>query len=152
MKALHITSLALFLLTACTTGEATPDYSEQIAYANEQLLNQGNVDAVPELFAASYVSHGLESRAQGHEVIARFVTNLRNAFPDLEVEVQVLATEGDRVAWLRTHRGTHEGEFMGVPGTGRPVTWQSMIVTRYEEGLIAEEWAVSDLGARLRAP
>jgi predicted ester cyclase len=53
---------------------------------------------------------------------------------------------------MRTHRGTHQADFMGVPASGRSVTWRDMVVTRYEAGKIAEEWAVSDLAEQLRAP
>jgi predicted ester cyclase len=51
---------------------------------------------------------------------------------------------GDRVAWLRTHRGTFQADLLGAKATGKPMTWQTLIVTRYEDGKIAEEWAVSD--------
>lgn len=110
-----------------------------------------NVAAAREIFAPAYVAHlTTGDLCGGHEVIEGFVTGLRSAFPDLKVKVQVLATQGDRAAWVRVHRGTHGGDFMGLPATGRPIVWQDLVVTRYEAGKIAEEWAVPDLGDRLR--
>lgn len=152
MRSLTALGACMAILGACAAPQEAPDWEAQIRAANEVLLNQGELDRVPELFAASYVSHGVDGDARGHEAISGFLSALRGAFPDLQVEIEVLATEGDRVAWVRTARGTHEGDFMGVAATGRAVVWQDMIVTRYEDGMIVEEWGVSELGARLRAP
>ncbi len=132
--------------------EGDIDWGPQIQRANEELLNKGNLELAQELFAPIYVNHGAEGDIEGGpDAIKAFVTSIRTAFPDLKVEVEILATEGDRVAWLRTHRGTHQGEYLGVPASGRLIKWRTMIVTRYEEGKIAEEWGVSDLAERLHA-
>ncbi len=154
MKRLMTLCLSVGLLGACAGSDIqeVTDWEPQIRAANDALLNRGDLDMVPQLFAESYVAHVLEGDVQGREGIAEFVAALRDAFPDLRVEIEVLATEGDRVAWLRTARGTHEGDFMGVPATGQSIVWQDMIVTRYVDGLIAEEWAVSGLGGSLRQP
>ena len=152
MRSLMVVGLALAILGACDSAPVTPDWEPQIREANDLLLNQGNLDMVPEFFATTYVAHVLGEDMRGREAIADFVTALREAFPDLQVEIEVLVTEGDRVAWLRTSRGTHEGDFMGVPASGRQIVWQDMVVTRYEDGMIAEEWGVSGLAERLHAP
>jgi predicted ester cyclase len=145
----------ILVVAACAAPADAPtqaiDWAPRIQAANEALLNQGDFDRVPEFFSESYVSHGTEGDAGGHDAIRGFLTALRAAFPDLAVEVEVLATEGNRVAWIRTHRGTHQAEFMGVAATGNELIWQAMVVTRYENGMIAEEWGVSELGAVLRA-
>ena len=147
--------LPSLVVVACAAPADTPieviDWSPRIQAANEALLNQGDLDRVPEFFSDSYVAHATLGDATGHEAIRGFLTALRDAFPDLQVEVQVLVTEDDRVAWVRTHRGTHQAEFMGVPPTGNELVWQDMVVTRYEDGVIAEEWGVSELGAVLRS-
>ena len=132
--------------------EGDIDWGPQIQRANEELLNKGNLELAEEIFAPTYVGHETEGDFEGGpDAIKAFVTSIRTAFPDLKVEVEILAMEGDRVAWLRTHRGTHQGEYLGVPASGRLITWREMIVTRYEEGKIAEEWGVSDLASRLHA-
>ncbi|HUF54549.1 MAG TPA: ester cyclase [Dehalococcoidia bacterium] len=142
--------LWIAILSACSQAPAPADWEGRIRAANDALLNEGNVDAVPEFFLPTYVNHATDGDIRGQDVITGFVGALRDAFPDLRVEIQVLATEGDRVAWIRTHRGTHEGDFMGLPASGRTIVWRSMVVTRFEDGMIAEEWGVSELGARLR--
>jgi predicted ester cyclase len=73
----------------------------------------------------------------------------RRAFPDAEVEVEILAESKDRVAWQRTLRATHQGSFKGFPATGRPIVWRDMVVSRFRDGLIAEDWLIPDLAERL---
>jgi steroid delta-isomerase-like uncharacterized protein len=142
------------ICAACgpAASSADPDWSAEIIDSNEQLLNQGNIAAARNLFAENYLLHATGGdQTGGPQLIESFVSDLRTAFPDLHVEVEILVTEGNRVAWVRRNRGTHQSDFMGVPATGRVVVWQDIVVTRYENGLIAEEWGASDLAERLRA-
>jgi predicted ester cyclase len=149
--------LMLAAVGACAPASDTPqpeasnqpDWAPRIREANEALLNQGDLERIPEFFSEAYLSHGDGAEAQGHDAIRGFLEALAVGFPDLEVQIEILVTEGDRVAWVRSHRGTHEGEFMGTPATGRVLTWQDMVVTRYEDGMIAEEWGVSGLAGAL---
>lgn len=144
--------LCALLLGACAPAGPGQDYGPQLRAANEELLTKGNVAVARDLFAPNYVVHFNGGEQRGPEAIEQFVAGLRAAFPDLRYEIEILATEGDRVAWLRTHQGTHQAEFMGVPASGRSITWRDMVVTRYEAGKIAEEWAVTDIGEHLRTP
>lgn len=150
MIRLAVTMLLLLAAVGCETSSPepaeTPDWSSLIQSANEALFHQGQVDRVGEFFATSYGGGG------GQEVIREFVTDLRTAFPDLRIEVEILVQNGDRIAWIRRARGTHEAAYRGVPATGRELTWRSMIVSRVEGGLIAEEWSVSNLDGALRTP
>jgi predicted ester cyclase len=72
------------------------------------------------------------------------------AFPDGELFVEDVVAEGDRVAWRWTHRGTHRGEFMGIAGTGRSVTWTGITIWRVADGRISDWWAVPDILGLLR--
>ena len=121
-----------------------------IRAANAELLEAGDPGAIPRFFSADYVAH-LTDGAQrgGHGFVRSFVEQLHSAFGDVEVEVEVLLENQDRVAWQRTVRAIHRGTFAGFPGTDRPVTWRDMIVSRIEDGLVAEEWVSSDLAERL---
>jgi predicted ester cyclase len=147
--------LPILVLVACSAPAQAPieavDWTPRIRAANEALLNQGDLAQIPDFFSESYVSHSTEGDASGHDAIQGFLASLHSAFPDLAVEVEVLVTEGDRVSWIRTHRGTHQAEFMGVAATGQQLTWTDMVVTRYADGMIAEEWGVSELAAVLLA-
>jgi predicted ester cyclase len=69
------------------------------------------------------------------------LANLYFGFPDLKrIQYDVIA-EGDRVAYRWEATGTHLGEYMGVRPTGQPVVARGMVMVRFENGLIAEEWA-----------
>jgi steroid delta-isomerase-like uncharacterized protein len=128
-----------------------PTLADRILAANAELLEKGNAKATGEFFAPDYVAHVTDRDLRGLAWLSGFVTQLRKAFPDLEVEVDVLVREGDRVAWQRTCRATHRASFQGFPATGATTVWRDMVVTRFEDGKIAEEWAISDLAERLLA-
>ena len=124
--------------------------ASKIRAANTTLLSEGNLDQIHEFFTPGYVAHLTEEDMKGgHGAIRGWVGSLRSAFPDLQVEVEVLVESDDRIAWQRTLRGTHQGEFAHVPPSGRHLVWRDMITSRFEDGLIAEEWAISDLAERM---
>jgi steroid delta-isomerase-like uncharacterized protein len=127
------------------------DLGAWIHSANDELLKKGNIARVPEIFAPGYVAHVNGEDLRGHQAIERFITELREAFPDLRYEVEILSSGNGNASWIRTHHGTHKGTFMGLPASGRSITWRDMVVTRSEGGKIAEEWAVTDIGERVRA-
>lgn len=118
--------------------------------ANTAILENGDLDAVSELFATDYIAHGTGGDMDGgHEATRRFLGMVMKAFPDLQLEVEILVKSGDRVAWVRRLEGTQKGGFMGFPATGRRVVWRDMVTSRIEDGRIAEEWVVTDLAERL---
>jgi steroid delta-isomerase-like uncharacterized protein len=124
--------------------------ASKIEAANSQLMAQGNLDAIAEFFAPDYVAHLTDQNMTGgHAAIRRFLDTTRRAFSDLQVEVEILVQAGDRVAWQRTVRGTHTGDFKGFPATGRPIVWRDMVTSRFRDGLIAEDWVITDLAERL---
>ncbi len=120
-----------------------------ILRANDELLNKRNVELVDDLFATDYVNHGTKGD-WGRDGIKRGVAALRVAFPDMHVKVGEFVVEGDRIAWQRTSRGTHEGEYEGIAGTGSIVTWRSIYISRIVDGEIVEEWSVGDLLEQIR--
>jgi predicted ester cyclase len=123
--------------------------ASKIEAANRALLVEGKWDAVDEFFTADYVAHGTDQKIEGHGAIRKFVRELQQGFPDLEVEVEILLTTKDRVAWQRRLQGSHRGSFRGFPGTGRRVVWRDMVVSRFRGGRIAEDWVSTDIVERL---
>lgn len=123
--------------------------ASRIEAANAALLANGDVDAVDRFFAPDYVAHGTGRDMAGHGAVRRLVGMYRRAFPDLRVEVEILVKARDRVAWQRTIRATHKGDFKGFPATGRRIVWRDMVTSRFRDGLIAEDWVISDLAERL---
>jgi steroid delta-isomerase-like uncharacterized protein len=112
-----------------------------------EAFNQGDQDAVDELFAANYVDHD-PSRAglpSGPEGVKQAWGAFRAAFPDLQGTIEDMITEGDKVVVRGTISGTHQGDLMGIPPTGRRVTVTLIDVNRIEGGKLVERWGVSDM-------
>lgn len=128
----------------------TKSNEDRLHFANDALFEKGNLDTAEHVFAADYVVHAGGKTHKGVNFVKRFVGQLRSAIPDLHVvEVKVLSQDGDTVTWQRTLSGTHSTEMMGIPPTGQRTEWRDMVVSRFEDGKIAEEWTVSELLGQL---
>jgi steroid delta-isomerase-like uncharacterized protein len=124
--------------------------ASKIQSANTTLLADGDLEAVGEFFTPDYVAHLTDQdMTGGHDMIRRVLGMYQRAFSDLKVDVEILVEGQDRVAWQRTFRGTHQGDFKGFPATGRQIVWRDMITSRFRDGLIAEDWVITDLAERL---
>lgn len=124
--------------------------ASKIQAANSTLIADGKLDAIGEFFTPDYVAHATDhDAALGHDGVRSVLGTYQRAFPHLQVEVEILVERGDRVAWQRTLRGTHDGPFKGFPASGREIVWRDMVTSRFRDGLIAEEWFVTDLAERL---
>jgi steroid delta-isomerase-like uncharacterized protein len=108
-------------------------------------LNTGDVDQVLELLSDDYVSHGMGDG--GIENTRQFLTAFLTAFPDMAWTVEDAITEDDKVALKHTFRGTHQGPFAGVPGTGNAVEVGGCDVLRVRNGKIVEAWWLGDSGS-----
>ena len=100
-------------------------------------------DLVMNLAELPEPQHGREVWRQGFEM-------MKQAFPDLRAQIEDIVAAGDRVALRVRFRGTHSGEFLGIPPTGRPIDYVSHEFYRVADGLIAEEWICSDMATLFR--
>jgi predicted ester cyclase len=117
----------------------------------EEVINGGNLAAIDELFSPDYVDHDAPPGAPlGLAGVRLIPTMFRGAFPDVHFQIERLVGEGDLVATHVTGHGTHQGPFMGVPPTGRHVSWGSMGIFRVLEGKIVEHWGIPDLLSLMR--
>ena len=125
-------------------------HASRIEAANSELIVNGDLGAIGEFFSPDYVAHLTDQDITGgHDLVRRIVSAYRRAFRDLQVEVEILVKAKDRVAWQRTLRATHKGNFKGFPATGRAIVWRDMVTSRFHDGLIAEDWVITDLAERL---
>jgi steroid delta-isomerase-like uncharacterized protein len=92
----------------------------------------------------------LPIEATGAEKLKQVFARLHRVYPDLHVEIEDLIAEGDRVVSRNTVTGTHRGEFMGHPGTGKPVTYNEVFIFRLSAGRVVETWGVVDVLAQMR--
>jgi len=91
--------------------------------------------------AADYVSHDpAPGETPGLEGLKEFVVSVRTGFPDAVFTVEDQVAEGDKVATRFAVRGTHQGEFAGIPATGKPVTFTALNIHRVVDGKIQEGW------------
>ena len=88
--------------------------------------------------------------ATGTQALKQVWAVLLRAFPDLHVAVEDVIAEGDKVVSRNTVTGTHQGEYRGVPPTGKSVTYREIFVMRFAGGRIAEIWGVVDVFSQLR--
>lgn len=117
----------------------------------EEFWNAGNVAAVDELVAEDFVDHQpVDGMPSGREGFAELIRLWHGGFPDMTETVEDLIAEGDRVVGRFTFRGTHTGEFLGVPPTGRSVSMTGIDIVRVRDGRIAEFWYAEQLHDLLR--
>jgi steroid delta-isomerase-like uncharacterized protein len=112
---------------------------------NDEVLNQGNLDLVDDLFTPDYVDHAHASpEIHGPQGLRQFVSVLANAFPDRRFTVEDRVIDHDRMAVRWTLRGTHEGEFAGIPPTGKQVTVTGISIHHFAGDKIQESWDYYD--------
>jgi len=110
------------------------------------LLSAGDIDGFGDLLADDFVEHeetpGLEPTKEG---VKQFFHMYRAAFPDLRMEPQDVVASGDKVVARARATGTNQGEFMGMPATGKSVDVQLIDIIRFgDDGLAREHWGVFD--------
>ena len=116
------------------------------------LINADDIDGFGRQLADDFIEHeevpGLPPTKDG---AVQYFRMLLAAFPDMRMDVQDSFASGDKaVARLRIS-GTHQGEFMGIPATGKPVSVNLIDITRFgDDGLAREHWGVADLLAMMQ--
>ena len=118
----------------------------------EEGLNKSNTALIDEIYSADYVGHDPERPAP------RIIADLRQVmtgvlgkvFADHQYSVERLVAEGDLVAWHWTFRATHQGEIMGIPATGKQISFGGINIFRIENGKIVEDWVYRDTLGMMR--
>jgi steroid delta-isomerase-like uncharacterized protein len=117
-----------------------------------ELLSAGDIDGFGDLIADDFVEHeetpGLERSKEGVKQLFRMY---RAAFPDLRMDAEDILASGDKVVARVRATGTHEGEFMGMPATGKSVDIEMIDIIRFgDDGLAHEHWGVFDAMAMMQ--
>jgi steroid delta-isomerase-like uncharacterized protein len=107
---------------------------------------KGNMTAVDEFMAADYVEHPRPSNLPpGTEGLKQLIAAYRTAFPDLKVTLDDIFAEGEMVAFRWSVRGTHLGDWLGIPPTGNHVTATGITLFRIANEKVVESWTSIDL-------
>jgi steroid delta-isomerase-like uncharacterized protein len=121
------------------------DVGDELRRAYERVIvsfSTGNTDALDELLDDDILDHNpMPDQAPGREGFKHWLSQARSAFPDLSAQVEGTLAEGDLVAGRVTYRGTHRGEFLGIPATDRPVEFEAFHMVRFAGRRIVEWWA-----------
>jgi steroid delta-isomerase-like uncharacterized protein len=113
----------------------------------EEVWNKGNLAVLNEIIAKDHINSGpgtLPGLPTGPEGSKQLVTVYRNAFPDVHFTIDEQIAEGDKVVTRWTAHGTHQGELVGIPATGKSSTVTGINVDRVVNGKIAESWGIFD--------
>jgi steroid delta-isomerase-like uncharacterized protein len=122
-----------------------PDESRDLVRRFFVAVAEDDEAALDELIAADASDHTpFPGQAPGVEGVKQIFRMLRTGFPDFRQEVREVIAEGDRVAVRSKLRGTHRGEFLGIPATGRAVEVESIDIMRIADGRFVEHWGLID--------
>ncbi|MDJ0974222.1 MAG: ester cyclase [Planctomycetota bacterium] len=111
----------------------------------DEVFNQGKLDVIPELVHPDYVYRSPGEQIDGADGLAALIGSYRGAFPDLHVHIDEMIATEDTTVTLVTLTGTHQGDLLGNPPTGRRVRIHGMIRSRFEDGRIRDEWELLDM-------
>jgi len=116
----------------------------------DEAQTNGNLAVVDELLAEDFVDHtpfpGVPPTRDGVKILFGY---LRTVFPDLRVRIHEQVAEEEKVVTRKVFEGTHRAEFMGIPSTGRPVSFEVIDILTFNGGRISEHRVIFDqLGIR----
>jgi predicted ester cyclase len=108
-----------------------------------ELISQGKMELIDELFAPDYVDRTPQPGvAPTRDGLRQWVTALRTAFPDIRYTLEDTVEAGDKWVGRVTASGTMTGAFAGMPATGKHATWNEIHINRMANGQVIEHWGV----------
>ena len=112
---------------------------------DQEVISNGKLDLIDEIVTADFVWHSPPGPDLcGPEALKQYMAAARAAFPDTNSTVEDRFVEGDRLVVRVVLRGTHRGEFMGIPATGRQVSFAGISIHRFAGDRIQESWNCLD--------
>lgn len=119
--------------------------NKNIVRRYQNIYNSNNLDALDEVVSKDLLTPkimpGIPTGIEGAKAAHRIMLA---GFPDYQTVIDDLFAEGDKVAARITMSGTHTGSFMGIPPTGKHVSFTGMYIARIADGKIAEHWGEED--------
>jgi steroid delta-isomerase-like uncharacterized protein len=138
------------MATELQTEEDLKEFEQEFV---DEVWNEGKFDLFEETVSDEYVGHWFNP-AEGEvdkEGLRRFIQSARDGFSDLQMDVEHMIAEDNMITVAFTVSGTHDGEFMGIPATGKSGTSPGIQIHKYDEdGMVVEGWAVWDALGQLQ--
>ena len=124
---------------------STEDNKEIDRRGFEEVLNQGNMALIDEVYSPDYVDHTPNGPGPGLEGLKQYFMMYGTAFPDAHYTVEdQIAEGGDKVVTRWSVHGTHQGPLLGIPPTGKQGAVTGIGIARFEGGKIVEVWSEFD--------
>ena len=111
----------------------------------EEVQCRHNLAAVDELFSPHMIDYSGASDPPTRDGARQLFAIMFVAFPNLRVTIRQQVAEGDKVATYKTFQGTHAGPFMGIPATGKLVSFDVIDIVTVRDGQMTEHWMVGDM-------
>ncbi|MFI5719875.1 ester cyclase [Nocardia sp. NPDC051750] len=134
---------------------STPEHNKSIFRRFHDVVNTGDLESISRTIAELTVPDmrlhtPLTTPETGRDAVEQTWVNLLRVFPDIQVRLEDVIAEGDKVAGRSVVTGTHRAEFMGIAPTGKRVEYNEMFIFRFTEGRVAEMWGVVDIFSLIR--
>jgi predicted ester cyclase len=112
----------------------------------EEMWNLRDLDIVEDLITADMQGHAPTGEFVGYEGERQTILGTLVGFPDLQITIDDMIAEDNKVALLTSYHGTHTGTLMGqIPATGTEIAMTGGILFRFVEGKVAEAWSYADM-------
>ncbi len=123
----------------------TSEQNEAVAHRwHLEVVQQGNTGLADQILTSDVLIHVNGQEFRGVDAANQLATALKTAFPDIRITHHEAIVSGDRVAIRWTSDGTHQGEYFGVPPTGKPIHVEGIDLFHIRDGKIAEVWIEYD--------
>ena len=128
-----------------------PDHKATLSRLYEEVVSQGDLGLIDELLADDFVEHEElpPGVPQGKGAPRAMMTMMRGAFPDFHARVEELLEDGDKVIARARMSGTHQGEYMGIPPTGRKFDIAAIDIIEFRDGKGVAHWGVMDMAGMM---
>ena len=128
----------------------TRDAMKALVERLHDLWCTGDLSQVPEIYSADFIFHipagAIGARGfAGWNGATQAIAGIRSAFSGWTETIEDMVIEGDRVVTRYTSTGTHTGRFLGIEPTGQPVRFSEISIYRLKDGLVAEQWCLTDM-------
>jgi steroid delta-isomerase-like uncharacterized protein len=131
-----------------TSNKATLTHFQEALSSGDWELISNTIDELVEPDAL--IRTPLPIEATGAELLKEVFARLHRAFPDLHIAIEDVIAEGDKVVARNTVTGTHRGEYLGLPPTGKSIAYNEIFICRFADGRIAETWGVVDVLSQMK--
>lgn len=111
----------------------------------DEAFNKGNLSILEDVIHSEYQYLSPDnSQIKGIGELSEFIQAFRKAFPNLNIQIDDIFTSNDRSCTAFTLRGTHKDDFMGIPATKKSVEVRGMVMSRFKDNKIFEDWEILD--------